>query len=80
MTKDDFALYNIAPEGKTRMHSAAEIRTAAQDGMRLYLDIGTRFPRVPVWLASNIDGWITAVGDGGAIYQAWAGCFHGYAK
>lgn len=80
MTKDDFTLYNIAPESRARMYTVTEIKSAAQDGMRLYLDIGARFPRVPVRLASNVSGWITAVGDGGAIYQAWAGCFHGYAK
>nr|DAM59782.1 MAG TPA: hypothetical protein [Caudoviricetes sp.] len=70
-------LHNIAPEGKAQLYTAAEIRAAAVDGLQIWLDVGQRFPRVPCRLAANVGGWVTAVSDKGAIYQAWAGDFHG---
>lgn len=70
-------LYNIAPEGKARLYTAAEIRAAAADGLQIWLDVGKRWPRIPCRLAANVAGWITAVSDKGGIYQAWAGEFHG---
>lgn len=69
-------LYNIAPEGKARLYTAAEIRAAAEDGLQIWLDVGQRFPRVPCRLAATVRGWVTAVSDKGGIYQAWAGEFH----
>lgn len=70
-------LYNIAPEGKAQLYTAAEIRAAAADGLRIWLDVGRRWPRVPCRMAATVRGWVTAVGEHGAIYQAWAGDFHG---
>lgn len=70
-------LYNIAPEGKARLYTAAEIRAAAADGLQIWLDVGHRWPRVPCRLVATVRGWVTAVGEHGAIYQAWAGDFHG---
>ena len=70
-------LYNIAPEGKAQLHTAAEIRAAAADGVRVWLDVSQRSPRVPCRMAATVRGWVTAVGEHGAIYQAWAGDFHG---
>lgn len=69
--------YNIAADGPGRWHTAAEIRAAAADGLRVFLDVGRRWPRVPCRVAANVRGWITAVSDKGGIYQAWAGEFHG---
>lgn len=40
-------LYNIAPEGKAQMHTAAEIRAAAADALQIWLDVGRRVPRQP---------------------------------
>lgn len=70
-------LYNIAPEGKEQLHTAAEIRAAAADGLQIWLDVGQRFPRIPCRVAANVRGGVTAVSDKGGIYQAWAGEFHG---
>lgn len=56
---------------------AAEIRAAAADGLQIWLDVGRRWPRVPCRMAATVRGWVTAVGEHGAIYQAWAGDFHG---
>ena len=70
-------LYNIAPEGKAQLYTAAEIRAAAADGLQIWLDVGRRWPRVPCRMAATVRGWVTAVGERGAIYQAWAGDFHG---
>lgn len=69
--------YNIAPDGRSRWHTAAEIRAAAVHGVRVFLDVGRRWPRVPCRVAANVRGWVTAVSDKGGIYQAWAGEFHG---
>lgn len=68
--------YNISPTYH-RFHTADEIRTAARDGLRVWLDVGPRYPRIPCKVAAVVKGWVTAVGEGGAIYQDWAGCFHG---
>lgn len=70
-------LYNIAPEGKAQLHTAAEIRAAAADGLQIWLDVGHRFPRIPCRVAATVAGWVTAASDKGGIYQAWAGEFHG---
>lgn len=70
-------LYNIAPEGKAQLHTAAEIRAAAADGLQTWLYVGRRFPCIPCRMAANVAGWVTAVGEHGAIYQAWAGDFRG---
>ncbi len=70
-------LYNIAPDGKARLYTAAEIRAAAADGLQIWLDVGQRFPRIPYRLAATVRGWVTAIGEHGAIYQAWAGDFRG---
>ena len=70
-------LYNIAPEGKAQLYTAAEIRAAAADGLQIWLDVGRRWPRVPCRMAATVRGWVTAAGEHGAIYQAWAGDFHG---
>lgn len=70
-------LYNIAPEGKARLYTAVEIRAAAADGLQIWLDVGQHFPHIPCRLAATVRGWVTAVSDKGAIYQAWAGDFHG---
>ena len=40
-------LYNIAPEGKARLYTAAEIRAAAADGLQIWLDVGRRLSRQP---------------------------------
>ena len=45
--------------------------------MRVWLDVGQRFPRVPCRVAANVGGWVTAVSDKGGIYQAWAGEYYG---
>lgn len=37
--------YNIAPEGRGRWHTAAEIRAAAAEGVRVWLDVGRRVSR-----------------------------------
>lgn len=71
--------YNIATEGRGRWYTAAEIRAAAAEGVRVWLDVGQRFPRVPCRVAANVGGWVTAVSDKGGIYQAWAGEFRGVA-
>lgn len=70
-------LYNIAPEGKAQLYTAAEIRAAAADGLQIWLDVGRRWPRVPCRMAATVRGWVTAAGEHGAIFQAWAGDFHG---
>ena len=70
-------LYNIAPEGKAQLYTAAEIRAAAVDGLQIWLDVGQRFPRIPCRLAANVGGWVTAVSDKGGIYHSWAGEFNG---
>lgn len=69
--------YNIAPEGRGRWHTDAAIRAAAAEGVRVWLDVGRRWPRVPFRMAAAVRGWVTAAGERGAIYQAWAGDFHG---
>ena len=79
MTKTEERRYNIAPEGRGRWHTAAEIRAAAADGLRVWLDVGQRSPRVPCRVAANVGGWVTAVSDKGGIFQAWAGEFCGSA-
>lgn len=56
---------------------AEHIRAAAADGLQIWLDVGHRWPRVPCRMAATVRGWVTAVGAHGAIYQAWAGEFHG---
>ena len=66
-----------APEGKARLYTAAEIRAAAADGLQIWLDVGRRWPRIPCRMAATVRGWVTAAGEHGAIYQAWAGDFHG---
>ena len=68
--------YNISPTCHHIWHSEDEIRAAAEHGMRLYLDVGPRYPRIPCRVAAIVHGWVTAVGEGGAIYQDWAGAFH----
>lgn len=70
-------LYNIAPEGRARLYTAAEIRAAAADGVPVWLDVGQHFPRVPCRVAANVAGWVTAVSAKGGIFQAWAGDFYG---
>lgn len=77
MTNSGEKRYNIAPEGPSRWHTAAEIRAAAAEGVRVWLDVGRDRPRVPCRVAANVRGWVTAVSDKGGIYQAWAGEFHG---
>lgn len=69
--------YNIAPEGRGRWFTAAQIRAAAAEGVRVWLDVGQRFPRIPCRVAANVGGWVTAVSEKGGIYQAWAGEFRG---
>lgn len=67
-------LFNIVPYPlPPRWHTAAEIRAAAVDGLRLSLDVGKRFPRVSCRLAATVSGWCTVVLDRGSIVQAWAG-------
>ena len=77
MTRNEERRYNITPEGPSRWHTAAEIRAAAAEGVRVWLDVGRDRPRVPCRVAANVRGWVTAVSDKGGIYQAWAGEFHG---
>ncbi len=77
MTTSPEKLYNIAPEGEARLYTAQEIRAAAAEGVRVWLDVGQRFPRVSCRVAANVAGWVTAASDKGGIYQAWAGAFHG---
>ena len=60
-----------------RRFTFAEIRAAAVHGVRVFLDVGRRWPRVPCRVAANVRGWVTAVSDNGGIYQAWAGEFYG---
>lgn len=77
MTRTEERRYNIAPEGRGKWHTAAQIRAAAAEGMRVWLDVGRDWPRVPCRVAANVGGWVTAVSDKGGIFQAWAGEFHG---
>lgn len=77
MTTSPEKLYNIAPEGRARLYTGAEIRAAAAEGVRVWLDAGQRFPRIPCRLAANVAGWVTAASDKGGIDQAWAGEFYG---
>lgn len=69
--------YNIAPEGRGRWYTAAAIRAAAAEGVRVWLDVGRDWPRIPCRVAANVGGWVTAVSDKGGIYQAWAGEYYG---
>lgn len=77
MTRTEERRYNIAQEGRGRWHTAAEIRAAAAEGVRVWLDVGQRFPRIPCRVAANVAGWVTAVSDKGGIFQAWAGEYYG---
>ena len=77
MTGSGEKRYNIAPEGRGRWYTAAQIRAAAAEGVRVFLDVGRDRPRVPCRVAANVGGWVTAVSDKGGIFQAWAGDFHG---
>lgn len=77
MTSSQERRYNIAPEGRGRWYTAQEIRAAAAEGVRVWLDVGQRWPRVPCRVAANVRGWVTAASDKCGIFQAWAGEFHG---
>lgn len=77
MTRTEERRYNIAPEGPGMWYTAAEIRAAAAEGVRVWLDVGQRFPRIPCRVAANVGGWVTAVSNKGGIYQAWAGEYYG---
>lgn len=68
-------LYNIAPSGPARLHTAEEIREAARDGLRLWLDMGNHHAPALCRLAANVSGWCTVVLPGGGIIQEWAGFF-----
>lgn len=77
MTRTEERRYNIAPEGPSRWYTAAEIRAAAAEGVRVWLDVGRDWPRVPCSVAANVGGWVTAVSDKDGIFQAWAGEYYG---
>ncbi len=77
MNRNKERRYNIAPEGRGRWFTAQEIKAAAAEGVRVWLDVGQRFPRIPCRVAANVGGWVTAVSDKGGIYQAWAGEYYG---
>lgn len=77
MTRTEERRYNIAQEGRGRWYTAAEIRAAAAEGVRVWLDVGQRFPCIPCRVAANVGGWVTAVSDKGGIFQAWAGEYYG---
>lgn len=68
-------LYNIAPDGRNMMHTAEEIRAAAENGRRLLLDLGKRHEPAPCRLAAVVDGWCTVVLPSGGIIQEWASFF-----
>lgn len=66
-------LYNIAPDGLCMMYTAEQIREAAQDGRKMFLNLGRNHDPAPVRLAATVRGWCTVVLEKGGIIQAWAG-------
>lgn len=74
---DNMERFNISPTYHHIWHTADEIRAVAREGVRVYLDVGRRYPRIPCCVAAIVNGYVTAVSDKGGIYQDWAGCFHG---
>lgn len=65
---------NISPTNRPQWHTAAEIRAAAADGLRIDYNAG-RGQVIRCRKAANVSGWITAVTEAGAILRAWAGEF-----
>ena len=65
---------NISPTNRPQWHTAAEIRAAAADGLRIDYNAG-RGQVIRCRKAANVSGWITAVTESGAILRAWAGEF-----
>lgn len=68
-------LYNIAPSGKAQLYTAEQIRAAAENGLRLLLNVGSRHPAIECHLAATVSGWCTVVLENGGILQEWAGSF-----
>ena len=68
-------LYNIAPCGKSQLYTAEQIRTVAENGLRLSLNVGKRHPAIECRLAATVNGWCTVVLKNGSILQEWAGSF-----
>ena len=68
-------LYNIAPSGKSQLYTAEQIRTASENGLRLFLNVGNRYPAIECRLAATVNGWCTVVLKNGSILQEWAGSF-----
>ena len=65
---------NISPTDRPQWHTAAEIRAAAADGLRIDYNAGCG-QVIRCRKAANVSGWITAVTEAGAIIRAWAGEF-----